>query len=348
MNLLDHYYILFIGAFASKLGDMITLFVMRVWNFIIWEIRTYHSTHMYKKTECERLLNKVNQTYWFCTQCRSYVHNELTPTGFILGKGGYIAYISILETKESMENPKYTITLYGWWSIQELLTDEILSHSKKGEYNIVRSMGESHYIKTTDDYNPLHFHRNCSISANAILAHYNENKIGTYLLYGKPGLGKTTTARILAKKMNAWLCLDFEECCTNYNDSLIISFEKMYNYIQPDSLNPMILVIDELEDFLFTHKKFDSVDMIENKTKTNELCFKNRNTKRKWVRLMDSIQDKKHVLFLFTTNKPKEFFDEIDPALLREHRISMCLHYLKDDVQVVPFINKHKKKLKTK
>jgi hypothetical protein len=57
--------------------------------------------------------------------------------------------------------------------------------------------------------------------------------------------------------------------------------------------------------------------------------------KKNWSRLLDTVQQKKFVFLLLTTNKKKEFFDTIDTALLREYRVSQCYHYKKNGVKIV-------------
>jgi putative NADPH-quinone reductase len=83
---------------------------------------------------------------------------------------------------------------------------------------------------------------------------------------------------------------------------------------------------------------------MEQETNGNNIVLKFRSTKKRWSRLLDTVQQKKHVLFIFTTNKDKAFFDEVDTALLREYRVSMNLHYKKKGVETIPFETIKKKK----
>ena len=347
MNWTDHYYFLFLTNLSSKLGDVSFLLISILWYTLIWEVRTYHSDNIVKRSECERILEKITKEYWFCTNHRTHIKKELIPTGFILGDGFFMAYIHVhkhmstgnnnhLQHKKSLygETITYEITLYGWWTTQRLLTNEIVnSKQEKGEYQIIRCLDESNFVRTSDDFQEEHFHQNCTYTAREIIKNYEKNNFGVYFLYGAPGLGKTTTARKLAKHMNARICFDLEECI-RYDDSLLSSFESLYHYIQPDNMRPLIIIIDELEDFLFvTHEK----QYCEPIPHDDKPLFRNRNTKKKWVRWMDAIQQVKNVILLLTSNKPKSYFDDIDPALLREYRVSKCFHYQTDGVEEVPF-----------
>jgi len=352
MQLLEHYYIIAISAFSNKLGDAVFLLFSVLWNFLIWEIRSYHSSNVAKKLEAERLLEKITKTYWFCTNYRVHVNTQLVPSGFIMGDGYYLAYIDIKQNDSTSSqrnssgthsNQTFTIHLYGWWSIQAMLTKDIITRLEPGNYRIVLSSRDYNqsYIKTMDHFNNDVFHRNCQKGCNLILADYEQKEGGggVYFLSGSPGLGKTTTGRLLANKLNAWLCLDFEEFI-HYDNSLVYSFEALYNYIQPDALCPLVLILDEVEDFLFMnrneeHYSGENYEEKQEKEKKKQYVFKGRGMKKNWSRLLDTVQQKKHVLFLLTTNKKKEFFDEIDTALLREYRVSQCYQYKKSGVKVI-------------
>lgn len=357
MYLLDHYYIIFLSAFSSRLGDIVMLIGSVLWNFFLWEIRNYQTNNVLKKSECERLLEKITNTYWFCTNCRIYLNTTLMPTGFVVGDGWYLVYIhnfsagggssgrgrstrnmGSTSSNSSSENQHVSITLYGWWTIQTLLTEDIVKADEKGSYKIISPCIDDNYLKTSDNYNEEHFHSNCDIGKTLILSNYKKNKNGVYFLYGAPGLGKTTTARKLTQKTNGWLCLDFEEFVNHFDRSFVSSFESLYNYVQPTEDSPLIIVLDELEDFLLCPRKYDEEISMNEIDDTKDAMIKNRYVKKKWSRLMDTVSQKKYVMFLLTTNKTKDFFDKIDPALLREHRISKCFHYHEHGVTEIPFL----------
>ena len=229
--------------------------------------------------------------------------------------------------------------MYGWWSINQLLTDDIVC-KEEGEYNVIRYYNS--FVKIKDNYEMDHYHFNCHKASDLILKEYKKKNQCSVFLYGNPGLGKTTTARLLSKKLNATLCLDFEEF-SHIRNSFVNSFELLYNYVQPTVQNPLIITIDELESFLLeTNKGGD--EYYGDRGERIQYRLKYKNIKKNWVRLMDTVQEKKFVVFVLTTNKTKEFFDELDPALLREYRINQCIHYTNDGVDMVPFQGKKKKK----
>jgi hypothetical protein len=341
MNITDHYYFLLLTAFSSRLGDVFFMILSAFWNLLLWEIRSYSSIHMNNKIECERLLTKINKSYWFSTNYRTFINKELSPTGFIIGKTGYIAFLSYQSVERGEEQEIYKITLYGWWSIRQLITKDVECSVEPGEYRIIRCLSPNHYLKTTDNYHKNHYHSNCYKATDMILDIYNREKRGVFFIYGDPGLGKTTTARMISKELNATLCPDFEEF-TYFYESFITSFDLLYNYVQPNESSPFVVTIDELEQFLLCEKRplYDSDDDCPNAKESfkKKHILKNKNIKKRWVRLMDTIQERKYVIFIFTSNKSKSFFDEIDPALLREYRVTEVLHYTDRDIYREPFV----------
>ena len=356
MQLLDHYYIILISAFSSQFGQFLTMLINTLWNFVIWEIRSYHSANMAKRSECERLLAKIRASYWFCTNYRAHVGALLTPTGFLVGDGLYIAYIDVVDAAPHMAAgapsapaaaAAFSVRIYGWWSVAALLTADVVSTAPVGNYNIVVSSGYRAFSKSTDSYDSAHFHKNCAAGARLILDNYRRRgDRGVYLLYGAPGLGKSTTARLIAAELNAWLVLDFEDFRC-YNDSLVITYDMLYGFVQPDAAQPLVIVLDELEDFLF--RSDDNCDVLKASgeraaQKDAPVYYSARNTKKQWVRLMDTLQEARHVVFILTTNRDKAFFDDLDPALLREFRVSACFCYKAGSVVDVPFAPVGKKR----
>ena len=357
MQLLEHYYIIALGAFSNRLGDAFFLVLSILWYFLIWEIRIYHSSNVSKKAESERLLEQITKTYWLCTKCRVHVNAELVPSGFVIGDGYYLAYVDIHQNEgsKSGEGQTYVIYLYGWWTVNALLTKYVLTQEEPTNYKVLLSTPSTHnpytYIKTHDYFDNNILHANCYRGCHLILEDYAKKQSGVYFLTGEPGMGKTTTARLVANKLNAWLCPDLEEFI-KYDGSWIYSFELLYNYIHPDSLNPMVIVLDEVDDFLFTmrrnpdpHSPINVIDLRRNsdppkslveKDNIENYMFKFSNGKKWWSRLLDTIQQKKHVILILTTNRPKSFFDKQDTAMLREYRVSKCLEYTASDVRLIP------------
>jgi SpoVK/Ycf46/Vps4 family AAA+-type ATPase len=220
----------------------------------------------------------------------------------------------------------------------------VVAPQETGEYNILRCINQHSFWKTRDSYNPAHFHPNCLLAAERLLPCLDRDHRGVFFLHGAPGLGKTTTARFMAKQLDATLCLDFEEFSSFY-ETFVHSFEVMYDYVQPTAQHPLVVTLDELEGFILHNDSNDDgigaggscggsvgVDGCGNDKGKSKYTWKYKNTKKRWVRLMDSIQEKHHVVFVLTSNLPKSFFDAFDPALLREYRITHCLHYTPEGV----------------
>lgn len=328
----DYLSILFITTFSSKLGELATLIGLTLFNLTVWEIRTYHSNHIQSKSDCELIVEKIAQSYWICTGSRIYYNDVLLPTGYVVGKDGYLVFISIKNDKNTMDprsddSSQVQIQVIGWWSIETLVPRSKEVIRKQGEYRIVSSYF-SGYNKSWDNWDPTQFHPNCSKGVDIILAHLSSRLTGVFFLYGDPGLGKTTTARKLALKLNAWLCLDFEEL---YNSRCqpVQEVLNLQRYIQPCKERPLVIVIDELDEYLFKccQEPDDEPDPIDKKLRLRSPAMK-----KNWGRLLDTVHQSQNMVLICTSNKPPSFFNEYDDALLRPFRITASLHYLKNEV----------------
>lgn len=137
----------------------------------------------------------------------------------------------------------------------------------------------------------------------------------------------------MCKILQGWLCLDFEELyyC---RARPVYEMEQLLQYVQPDRLQPLIVVLDEVDEFLFqsgndNDDDDDKLNVLETTGKKEEkrLKWKHKNTKKNWSRLLDTVQQKRNVIFILTSNWSKVDFDGQDLALMREYRVTSCLHY---------------------
>jgi len=152
-----------------------------------------------------------------------------------------------------------------------------------------------------------------------------------YFIYGQPGLGKSTTARYLARRLDAWLCLDFEELrMSKYQP--VNELRNMQKYVQPSKQRPLVIILDELDEFFFCRKD----DEEKSDDESHPLKLRCSAMKKNWGRLLDTIHQSANTIFICTSNKPKSFFDDFDSALLRPFRVTSCLHYQTDSVTVLP------------
>jgi hypothetical protein len=325
--------LILMSSVSSKLGDLLGLLLMTLFHLAVWETRSYHSKHTTTKSECEAILERVSKTYWLCTGSRVFHNNVLLPTGYIIGRDGYLVWISLSSNGNAFRpeddvQQSIELHIYGWWSISSLVSAPLQTTSC-GEYRIVFQQAFKLYTKYCDNWDAEQFHPNCAKATALILDRLSSRQTGVFFLSGDPGLGKTTTARFLARKLDATLCLDFEELC-EARSSPVSEVRNMLQYIQPTRFRPLIIVLDELDEYLFRRNDDDEEEPGEPKDKP--LRLRNNAVKKNWGRLLDTIHQSQNILLLCTSNKPKAFFDAFDPALLRPFRITAAMQYDKDRV----------------
>jgi len=337
--------LLLLSSVSSKLWDFVSLVLMTLFHMLVWETRTYHSANSATTSVSEAILEQVAHTYSVCTGARVFHNDVLLPTGYVVGscdKGMYLVCISLQEDKHSLAalrchmgktSPHYVqLQVIGWWSVRSLVPCSTDIVYKQGEYRIV-SQQAGMYTKTWDDWDAKQYHLNCARGARHIQNLVSKRKTGVFFLFGEPGLGKTTTARYLAKTWDAWLCLDFEELY-NARCHPVTEIIQMQQYLQPSSERPLVIVLDELDEYLFRRKNEES-DEVECTPETKDaVVFRSNNMKKNWGRLLDTVHQSHNIVLLCTSNRHKSFFDTFDNALLRPFRITACLHYVKDSVVV--------------
>ena len=125
---------------------------------------------------------------------------------------------------------------------------------------------------------------------------------------GVPGTGKTSIAYILANKLNGSLCKKFNPTNPNY------TLDILYTVTNPTKKNPLILILDEIDILI------DMIHIGIPNSKKFPIEVKN---KTEWSILMDDINSGlyPHMIVVMTSNKPIEYFDELDPAYMREGRV---------------------------
>jgi len=140
-----------------------------------------------------------------------------------------------------------------------------------------------------------------------------ENNTCVVLLTGAPGIGKSMLCRLLAQKLNASLCEDYNPCspkATTFTDLI-------QTHIQPTAAAPTVLVFEEVDviikqihdGLIAPHPEFNIP--VRNKTD--------------WNNFLDRIDYGQYpnVILVMTTNKPRAWFDALDPSYMREGRVNL-------------------------
>lgn len=141
------------------------------------------------------------------------------------------------------------------------------------------------------------------------------NSTATILISGQSGSGKSTISKLIASHFGSTLTYDFDIKRNNIN----------FLYVNPTESSPLICQVDEFDVYIkWMHENtingkikvskgdeamgMSSDDIIGNKQKYNML-------------MSDIIRLKRNVIYIFTTNKPLEWFDELDPSYIAQSRI---------------------------
>lgn len=139
---------------------------------------------------------------------------------------------------------------------------------------------------------------------------YNQKNIARVLIYGQPGLGKSLTALFLANKLQGSICSTFNFC--DPGDG----FHTLYEATNPEEKKPLVLLIDEIDVHL--------TNIVDNKVKHDHhyspVEVYNKNT---WNNFFDNFDwgFYNYVIIIMTSNKNKEYFDNLDPSYLRPGRV---------------------------
>lgn len=136
------------------------------------------------------------------------------------------------------------------------------------------------------------------------------------LLYGDPGRGKSIIPHLLIKSM----IHQYDKITLTDNFNPFLPGEKLinlYNKVTPTKKKPLIIVIEE-------------IDIMINKIHTNNI-YQHRDiptlitSKVDWNMFLDRFDRKlyENVILIMTTNKPIEYFDDLDPSYMRENRVNI-------------------------
>jgi hypothetical protein len=292
---------------------------------------------------CNILIESITDSYKTCTYT-VFAEKKERPAGLTFGKW-WMAEI-IHTGGGSRADTSYDIWIYGTTkNIAELLqhdTDNDLIDSDD-EYNddllmdlelglikrkpiqedntdklkyIVRRtscIDSSLKIETIEDIKLNYIKEQHDIVDDIIQKvnnHYERKKkyFISVLLYGEPGTGKSVIALIIAKKLNGVICDVYDPT------EVGISFQQVYDIAKPKQNSPLILLINELD------KKLDFIISNPNSAKHKWLRVEIRD-KTTWNDWFEKIYRKQFIIALYTSNKPPEYFDDIDSSLIRPGRI---------------------------
>ena len=152
---------------------------------------------------------------------------------------------------------------------------------------------------------------------NKIFDYYSQNdKRCVSCIFGPPGTGKTTIAKLLSIKIDGLLIYDYVPINTGH------SWNKIINEARNDSSKPLVILIDEVDIIL------ESVNNgIKNTNKWTELDVKDKPSWNKWFDF--KINNTDNIIVIFTMNKPySELIKTInDCSYLRRGRCDLKIQF---------------------
>lgn len=262
-------------------------------------------------------------------------HTGISPQNVKMGllysiKYRYIGYLSIkYDAKDNYYD--YSGFVYTTYTSTDDI-QSIASNKKRYYINIgnisVASEKESFTKMHTpiDKFNILsllHQHK----VADYIYSQYkmNDKRVFTAVLYGKPGLGKSLTAYYLANLVVKEKSVIF---ITGYSfNSMTTSFRQLISHIESGYTYQMrmngiyIILVDEIDIALTRiHKETIAPD------KDSKYAIKD---KEDFNSTMDAINlgIYPNIILIMTTNKTRDYFDDMDPSYLRYGRIDAHIDY---------------------
>ena len=144
---------------------------------------------------------------------------------------------------------------------------------------------------------------------------HNISKNCVVLLSGTIGAGKSMLCRLLAETLNASIYDEFELCETSF-----YTFNGVINtLIRPTKAEPTIIVLEEIDTVITSfHNKTDT----QTSVKYGRVPVQN---KTDWNNFLDRIDygEYPNVILVMTTNKPRAWFDALDPSYMREGRVNL-------------------------
>ena len=141
------------------------------------------------------------------------------------------------------------------------------------------------------------------------------------LLHGEPGKGKSMIPYFLAKYM-----MENPDCPKYKKISLVDTFNPLqpgekfstlYTKVSPTNDSPLIVVIEEVDIMM--------MKIHTNTVATHRDIPTSITNKIEWNMFLDRFDRQlyPHVIFIMTTNKTVQYFDELDPSYMRTGRVNV-------------------------
>ncbi len=275
----------------------------------------------------DSIMKKIINTYKY-SSLKIITTNGIYPIGTVIG----FWYIAQIKHKNDVNGINYEIYLYSF-------TDFNCKTNVSTVVSIVdtKSKNGNIFIPIYRKYKyHLHSHEKFMIKFPTYFITPTQHKISDYikekitisaangfnygmivLITGTSGVGKSKIAHVLAKKINAKICDDFEMTTPNYNIHALMKTTK------PTKKSPLILLLDEHDQTIRRIIKAHS----ENVTPMDKISFcANVRGKDSYNKFFDQLSDYDNVITILTSNNNIEWFKEQDKSYVRPGRINIHIN----------------------
>lgn len=316
----DLYYLFGFGMITPMINQ---LFISIIAIFIKYR---YKISSNYDKSITDNIMKHICSTFLYSSDSTITMKCNY-PTGLVIGKW-YISYIQTEPANSyNCNEPTFTIQLYSYYNILSTYPQSPLSIESPTLHTIDQSLTvyRKHETWVGSGYNSYHIPVNHTfntdiqntISNNIIhlmkLSKLNQfNYSAIVLITGKPGLGKSKIAHIVADKLNGRLCDDYELTSPGY------CFNNLISVAEPSFQTPLVILIDEHDKNI---ERITSENI--NMAKLYKAPASNKDTYNKFF---DYLNDYDNTLTILTSNQPYSWFMGKDPAFVRPGRIHIHIH----------------------
>jgi hypothetical protein len=156
-----------------------------------------------------------------------------------------------------------------------------------------------------------------SVVIDAILADYKERKFSVSILSGQPGSGKSMVGLLTAKRILESKIADEVMFCESWDPTQSDqTFSSLVGHSGLNKSKPLVIIIDEADEII---RKIH-----EERSQSHQFNGTIKN-KADWNRLFDRFDRGiyRHAMIIMTTNKPLQWFNEIDPSFIRPGRVNL-------------------------
>lgn len=180
--------------------------------------------------------------------------------------------------------------------------------SRSGNYN---NIYYTVYMRTLYSLTHNTFYDDQEILYHKIMDKYNQNNFAKVFIHGEPGVGKTYFGYLLAKKLDCYLCDEFDPTCPGD------TFNELYSSCSCNSQKPLIIIMDEI-DILLSKINKNNMDL----HKKYLISVKDKTT---WNKFLDKFEYGlyPYVILILCSNNSIDKMNQLDKSYLRNGRINI-------------------------